>query len=262
MKRPWLAAAALLLGSVAYAQPGAGRPGRPGGGGFGGPGGGMRMPGMRMMNRDVTLSQVPLPTLKAALKLNAAQEKKIDGIRTRAREGMRSLFQMPRQGERPDPKAMEATMKKMEAAGKKSDADIKAVLTPAQRKQVPGLLKEAEALRGSGLPIGVAGGLNLTADQVGKLSAIGKKRSDASAKLFQGNGDPRAAFEKMGKLRDAARKQAMGVLNAKQKAAVEKWEKDNPRGGFGMGGPGGRMGAPGGMGAPGPMARPGGGRGR
>ena len=239
MRRTWLVVGSfVLLGAAAVAQPRAAGGQRP----TGNRQDGMRMPGMRMMNRSLTLSQVPPSTLKAVLGLTAAQEQKIEGVRNKTMQTIRSLMPQSGPGQRPDPKAFEASRPKMEAAFKKADSDILAVLTPAQRKQVPQMLKVMEALRNSGLPMGVAATIKLTPAQIAKLQAIGKERSAATAKLFQGNEDPRAAMQKMGSIRDAAHAKAMSVLNAQQKALVQKWEKEHPR--RAMGGPGGPGGPP------------------
>lgn len=258
MKRVSLFVVGAVLATAASAQP---RPGGPPAMG-GGRQGGMRMPFMRMMDRPLTLSQVPLATLKAVFKLSADQEKKVEGIQQKTMESIRASMPSMQPGQRPDRAAFEKARPKIEAAMKKADADIETVLTPAQRKQVPAMLKEMQALRGAGLPMSLAGSLKLTADQIAKLDKIAKDRAAATAKLFQGNqGDRMAAMQKMGQLRDDARKKAMAVLNAQQKAAVEKWEKEHPRRGFMMGGPGGpggpTMGGPGrpGMGGAGGRQR-------
>lgn len=264
MNRVLIGCAVLVMASSAMAQPG--RPGGQQRAGGGRPGG-MRMPGMRMMDRPLTLSMTPSATLKAVFKLSDDQEKKIAAIQEKAGQDVRGLFPRAERGQRPDQKAIQAAMPKFEARMKKADAEISAVLTPAQRKAVPAMLKEMHALRGAGLPMSLAGSLKLTAAQLAKLDGIGKARSLKQQKAFaemQQSGDPGLAFQQMGQLRDAARKEAMGVLNAQQKAAVEKWEKEHPRrqfggpgmGGPGMGGPGGRMGGPGAPG--GRMGRPGG----
>ncbi len=264
MRKLLTVCAVLVIGAGALAQPG-----RPGGQGQ--PGGrrtgGMRMPGMRMMDRPLTLSATPVPTLKAVFKLSDAQEKKISAIAEKAGQDMRGLFPRMERGQRPDQKAIEAAMPKLEARMKKADADIMKELTPAQRQKAPAMLKEMHALRGAGLPMSLAGSLKLTPAQLTKLQAVAKERSEKLRKLVAGagQGNPGAAMQQFGQLRDDARKKALGALNAQQKAAVEKWEKEHPRAQFGgrmggpggPGGPGGRMGAPGMPGGP----RPGGGRG-
>ena len=264
MKRaPIYALTALLLCSAAIAQPQAGGRQRQGGNRPGG----MRIPGMRMLNRPLTLSQVPLPTLKAVFKLSSAQEQKVQGIQQKAMEEVRALMPRRQPGQPMDRNAFNKLMPKFEAISKKADAQILAVMTPEQKKKVPAMLKEMQVLRGTGLPMSLAGSLRLTADQIAKLDKIAKERSDATAKLFQGNQGGMAAMQQMSALREAARKKALAVLNAQQKAAVEKWEKEHPRRGFmggpGMGGPAmGGPGAPGmGGGRPAGPGRPGGGMG-
>jgi len=264
MKQMLTVCAILVLAGSAWAQPG-GAGGRQRQGGDRRQGG-MRMPGMRMMDRPLTLSGTPGPTLKAVLKLTDAQEKKVSAIQRKAGDDMRGVFPRMERGQRPDQKAIEAVMPKVEARMKKADAEISAVLTPDQRKKAPGLLREMQALRGAALPMSLAGKLKLTPAQLTKLDAVSKARAAKQRKAFDSmgqSGDPAMAMQQMGAIRDNARKQALGALTGPQRAAVEKWEKEHPRnafGGFGgrmggPGGPGGRMGAPGGpggrMGAPG-----------
>ncbi len=258
MRKLLTACAVLAIAGTALAQPG--RPGGPGQPGGRRPGG-MRMPGMRMMDRPLTLSSTPLPTLKTVLKLSDDQAKKIGAIMEKAGQDMRGMFPRMERGQGPDQKAIEAAMPKLEARMKKADADIMKVLTPAQKQKAPAMLKEMHALRGTGLPMSLAGSLKLTPAQLTKLQAVSRERSEKMRKLFAsaGQGNPGAAMQQYGQLRDAARKKAMTVLTAQQKAAVAKWEKDHPR--LRFGGPGGRMGAPGGPGRPGAGGRPGGRRG-
>lgn len=238
MKRGILSTAVVLLAATtAMAQPPAAGGGRREGG--------LRIPGVRMMDRPLTLSQVPPATMKAVFKLSDEQVRKIEAIRSKTMEGLRALMPQRQQGQRPDPRTFEAIRPKIDAAIKKADGEIMAVLTPAQRKQVPAMLKEMQALRNSGLPMSLAGSLKLTPDQIKKLDAIGKERAAALTKLFQqSNQDRMAVMQKMGQIREDARKNALAVLNAQQKAAVDKWEKEHPRRGF-MGGPGAMPGGPG-----------------
>ena len=253
MRKYLTACAVLVIAGSALAQPG--RPGAQGPRGERRTGG-MRMPGMRMMDRPLTLSATPLPTLKAVFKLSAAQETKIGAIMEKAGQDMRGIFPRMERGQRPDQKAIEAAMPKLEARMKQADAEIMKELTPAQKQKVPAMLKEMHALRGSGLPMSLAGSLSLTSAQLAKLEAVGKERNQKLRKISDGSGrtNPGAAMQQIGQLREEARKKAMGALTAQQKAAVEKWEKEHPRAQFG-----GRMGRPGGAGPrSGTQGRPGG----
>lgn len=257
----------LLASAVALAQgPQAGGRQRQGGGRpTGQRQGGMRIPGMRMLDRPLTISQVPGATLKAVFKLTDEQDKKVQDIQSKAMEDIRALMPRPQPGQRFDASAFESIRPKIDAIIKGADQKIMAVLNADQKKRAPALLKEMQALRNSGLPMSLAGSLKLTDAQIAKLEAIGKERSEAMRKLFEGNQDRMAAMQQMGQIREDARKKALGVLNAAQKAAVEKWEKEHPRRAFMGGGPGG-PGGPGMMGGPRPGgpagpdgARPGGG---
>ena len=204
-----------------------GGPGQGGPGGFGGPGGGRGFggPGMRGGPRELTVSRVPVEALASYLNLTDAQQTSIAGI-VDAMQKSRPRPPRPPQDNadgtpppRPTPEEVQAMMQKMQAAGKKADDDITAVLTAPQKAQLPTLLKALTALQAVRFDLAAAPKLKLTDDQVTRLAALGIK-----AKVFQ----------------------VKDILTADQNAVVAA----NPaRGRGGFGGPGG---GPGGRGGRGP----------
>lgn len=265
-----------LPSSIALAQPPGGGGGRGGGGGgFGGGRGQGRMFGQRQMN----VMSVPIEALQAGLKLTGDQKTKITKIQEESRPrfgggggggggrgpggggggrgpggppggppgggGGRGPGGPPGGGGGFDFQAMQA---RMDAGAKK----IEALLTPAQKKALPALVKDVGALRTVGIPAQLYGDLQLTGDQKTKIGTLAKQTQDTMQKQFQsagaggGGGDFRAMMTTMQKMREDTNKKALAYLNAGQKAKVDKYMKANPQRGFGGGG--GRGGGGGGFG--------------
>jgi hypothetical protein len=117
-------------------------------------------------------------------------------------------------------------------------------------------MKELGAFGPAGIPLDILSELKLSADQKSRIVAISEKaQQDMRAKMDEArqNGDFQSIFQIMQSNREAVHKQAMAVLNADQRALVEKFAKEHPMrgpggpGGF-PGGPGGGFGRPGGPG--------------
>jgi hypothetical protein len=174
--------------------------GGPGGPGFGGPpphGRGPHGP------RPASAAFVPVETLTAALKLTPAQAAKVRGVQAKLRAGM----PRPPRPDGPDGPGREFNpppppdFEKMRAQEQAADRDVRAVLTAAQKKALPGLLKEIDDLHAVGIPAGVYPVLRLTAGQKAQVARMAR----------QGHGD------------------ATAVLTAAQKKAVAAYERDHPR---------------------------------
>ena len=285
-----LAAGAALgfIGAVAsigvMAQPPAG--GRPGG--FGQPGGGRRggggQPGGRMFGgRNMTAATTSVSALTAELNLTAKQQQQIKDIQAKFRKDMRAMMPAggpggpggprpggpggpngPRPGGPggpggPRPGGAPFDVQKMQDMASKASTSIEAVLTPAQRKQLPGAVKEIGAIGQAGIPIETLGELKLTSAQKAKISTIGdKSQKDMVSQFRSANGDFQKLRPVIQQLRDKAHTDVLAVLTSSQKSVIDKYEKEHPRRGFGGGGPGG-FGGPGGgrRGGPGgPGGRP------
>ena len=246
----------------------------------------MRMGGVIGRNSVV---MIPVPALAAELKLNAKQQKDINNIQDKLRTDMRAIFQAgrgpggpgmggpggpPRPGGpnvgRPGgpggpgrmggPGGMApASLKKYQDLSNKATNGIEAVLTPAQKKQLPGALKEIGVMRQAGIPVETLGDLKLTSTQRTKIASISDQaQKTMAAKMQAANGDYQSLGAAFQQSQAKTRASVQAVLTAPQKAVIAKYEKDHPRrgfggGGFGGGGGGGRRG--GGPGGPG--GRPG-----
>ncbi|MFY7953166.1 MAG: hypothetical protein ACOVT5_11730 [Armatimonadaceae bacterium] len=241
-------------------EPGQGRrgggqgQGRGGFGGFGGGfgfGGGQRGGGLM----QPTIGTMPMSVLEKALALKPEQKTKIEEIQKKSMEEMRSAFGgFGGGGQRPDPEEMRARFEKMAESRKKVDSDIMAVLDDNQKKQAESLIKDAAVYGQAQLPLELAGELNLTDDQKKQITEmVGKIQKAMQTKMQEAreNQDFESMREVMQQGQQALREKTRALLTADQKAKVEKWEKDNPRGRGGFGGFGRGQGGPGGAGAPG-----------
>jgi len=162
-------------------------------------------------------------------------------------------------GQQPNFEQMRANMEKMRALEDKTVKQIEAVLTDSQRRALPGAMKELGAFGPAGIPLDVLGDLKLSSDQKSRIVAIAEKsQQEMRAKMDEArqSGDFQAIREIMQANRENVHKQVMAVLNADQRALVEKFVKEHPM--RGPGGPGGFPGGPGGFGPGGPGGFPGG----
>jgi hypothetical protein len=221
-----LMTATISTGAIAQAGAGGGGGGRGQGRGFGQGRGGFGGP--------PSLSNISLTYLTAALGLNDEQKTKIQAAQEKVRTDMRAAFQDAGQGG--DRAAMQAKMKEINDQAK---TDIEAVLTDAQKKKVDAVLKDAGTYNGAGIPLDVVPELKLTADQKKKLADIAEaatKEQQATMKDIQDArqaGDNQKAQELMQTMRtsrQAVQEKAQAVLNDEQKASIEKYNKEHPRG--------------------------------
>lgn len=258
-KRIGLLCAGLLLSVItasAIAQP------PPGGGGPGGRQG--RGPGGfgRMGMGGGGVVNTPISALEYGLKLTAKQKTDIVKIQTGVREQMRSLFQPPQGGGQPGGppnfEAMRQNFEKMRELNERESKKIEAMLTPAQKKALPGLLKDVQTLNQTSIPVELMGELKLTADQMKQLTAIAEeaqKQMREKMQEAQQSGNFGAMREMMQQMREETEGKAESVLTDDQRVKVAQYKKDHPQrpGGFGFGGPGGPGGPrPGGPGGPPP----------
>ncbi len=136
-----------------------------------------------------------------------------------------------------------ADIKKLQDLSAKATSSIEAVLTPAQKKELPGVIKEVVALRSAGIPLDTLGDLKLTSAQKSKIVSL----SDAAQKDMDAKRKAGGDFRSM--MQDSRKKthdSVLATLTQPQKAVVDKFEKEHPRRGFGAGG--GGFGGPGGGG--------------
>ena len=116
-----------------------------------------------------------------------------------------------------DPMARQEAAQKLQAANKKSEDDITAVLTDDQKTKLPAFMKETQALVGAGLPAPALGDLKLTDDQKKQIVALtDKMQSD-----LQGlKGQERGAKQR--ELRKDVTEKTMALLTTEQKATLAK----------------------------------------
>jgi hypothetical protein len=218
---------AVSISTVAIAQGGGG-----GGRGFGGQGRGGFGGGF---GGAPTLSNLPLPYMKAALSLTDDQNTKIQAVQEKVRTDMQALRQPDASGQRPDRATMMAKMKDINDQAAK---DIEAVLTEAQTKKVALVLKEAGSYSAVGIRLEVVPDLKLTADQKAKLATIAADATKAQEATQKDIADARAAqdqqkmqeiFQTMQTARTATHEKALAVLTDDQKAIITKYDQDHPR---------------------------------
>lgn len=240
-------------------SPPGGPQGRPGGGFGGGGGQGFRQGGRGGPRMPASLASLPIPVLVSNLSLTSAQQGEIQKIHEKLAADVKTMFPQQAQGQaRPDMKAMQALMEKMQAKNKEFSAKIDAKLTASQRKLVPDLLKDAGFFNQAGIPLEMRKDLALTSTQKTAISSIvdsSRKAMQAKMQGMQPSGDREAFGKMMQQSRKDMQDKVQSKLTAKQKAQVDKYVKDHPR--RGRGGPGGPEG-PGGPGGPGGGPRSGG----
>ena len=221
-----VAALVAFAASSAFAQPGGGGFGR---GGFGG----------GTPDPTTYLGQEPV---QKELELSGEQKTKVTELADSARQARRELFQNA-QGGGGDFQEMQKKMTEMAEANKKKVGEILAppqvarldeiMLQVALSQSAPGALSQASN----------AEKLGLTAEQKQKIADLVQKNQEKMGELFQNaQGDFQGMQEKMTKLREEQKTDAMAVLTAEQKDKLEKLQGKKfdtasiqLRGGFGGG---------------------------
>jgi len=190
---------------------------------------------------------VPAEALAGPLKLTADQKTKIAASQEKFTKDRTALMAPDANGQRPNFQEIGPKIQDLTAQTQK---DIEAVLTDDQKKMLPAVLKDFQALQGAGIPAGVVGDLKLTADQKTKIAEIAKaSQAEIAAKRQElGQGGDRAALRQaMQDMQKAEHDKIVAVLTDTQKTTLEKYLKDHPqRAGFGGGNrrPGGAGGNP------------------
>jgi Spy/CpxP family protein refolding chaperone len=198
---------AFVVSLPAFAQAPA-APGQPGQGQGRGQG--------RRGQRGVSLATIPVDALDSAVKLKADQRTKIQAIQDKLRTDSQAL--RPQPGSPPDP----ANRDKMREMNQKAIADIEAILTTEQKDKLKTAMAEMGTLRSVGIPLALAGSLKLTDDQKKKIADISKEIREKMQNGGQG-ADRRALMQE-------GRTKVEAILTAEQKAAIEKYNKEHPRG--------------------------------
>jgi Spy/CpxP family protein refolding chaperone len=195
----------MTLGMVALAQ-------RPGGQG---------LPRQLGMGR-LSLVAVPVEILDTSLKLSADQKSKIADIQAKYREEARAL--RPAQGGPPNPAATRENMQKIRQLAEQANQQIQAALNNDQKAKVPALLEEFGALQTAGIPLPLLPELKLTDDQKKQILEVAKTTRDQVQAMSR---EERRA--KGRQMMMEARTKINNILTGVQKAAIEKWNRENPR---------------------------------
>lgn len=253
MRKQALGAALMLAGVLAagsaIAQPPPGGPPP-----FGGPGGRFGRPG----GGPISVADVPIEALTAGLDLSASQTARIKEIQKQDHEERDDLmFQPAGGGGRPDPEVIQQAMQKIQALNKKTEDRVKPLLSTEQKKKLPELLSEVDAMRAGGIPAELYGPLQLTTAQKQRIVQISKqsrKQMQLRMDEARSSGDFQSMRQVMQENRQQSRDRIQAVLTPEQKAIVAKYIQDHPRPRRGPGGPP----PDGGPGGPPPGGGPGG----
>jgi hypothetical protein len=165
--------------------------------------------------RGASLATLPVKTLDSILKLTADQKTKVTAIQEKYAADAKPLRPTP--GQPADP----ANTAKLRELGQQASKDIEAVLTADQKTKWADARKDFALFAAAGIPPALYGELKLSADQKTKLEALAKETAEKTRGLAP---DQRRAANQ------EARQKAADILTADQKAAIEKYRKENPRG--------------------------------
>jgi len=227
---------------------------------------------------QVSVTTIPVAVLDANLKLTEDQRTKILGVQEKLRKDRQALFPRPGRnpggpegsggpgdpGGPPDRETMQRNFSKMREADERATKEMEAVLTEAQQKRLPDLLKDARLFQSVGLPMEMIDGLKLADKQKKQLDDIATDAQQRLADKMQEarqSGDFGALREVMQESRRETHAKAIGILTSGQKARLDRFVKDHPQPpDGGRPGPGG-FGPPPGAFAPPPGGGPGGGPG-
>ena len=184
-----------------------------------------------------SLATTPHEFLKIRLALSADQDKKIADIQTSFRGSMRPGGRGPMGwGGGPGPMGQggpgpmgQGERGGLRQADQAASSRIESLLTDEQKKDLPSVLAEVEALRAAGLPLEVYSSLKLTADQEKAISAIGsgiRPQARAQGATDQNRPDPR-------QIRESTRTKIRALLNDKQRLVLAEYMVDHHGPGFG-----------------------------
>lgn len=164
----------------------------------------------------VSLAQIPLSALNAAVSLTAEQKTKIEAIYTKLQAEQKNLLPTP--GTPREPGAMRETMQKLAEMNRQASQEIEAVLTPKQKEKLPELRRKLALVRAAGIPLQAYDELKLTDDQIKQIVDIGeatqKKMRESLASGARG---------RLMEIRREAREKTLAVLTAEQKQILLKY---------------------------------------
>jgi Spy/CpxP family protein refolding chaperone len=209
-----LAVVALCTAAQAQRGPGGRGPGRGGPGfGFGGGDASLSMMYGMLLNS---------PKVQKELDLIDDQTAKIKEANDKTRKAMSDLWSGMRDLSPEDRQAkMEEIGKKMQALGEEAKKTIETTLLPNQLARLKGIAIQVAGVRALS-DKGVQKDLKFSDDQTAKIKSIGEDFGKKMREAFTPGGDWQEMRTKMDELRKENEKQLLDVLNADQKAALEK----------------------------------------
>jgi uncharacterized membrane protein len=189
----------------------------------------------------MSLVDLPPAVLQAGLKLTDSQKTKIARIQEKFQQARKDLMPLPEEAP-PDPESMRDNMEKLRSLHQQATKDIEAVLTTSQKKAIPTVLREIQALRMAGIPAELLGTLKLSDDQRKQIASIVQQAQQETRQKMDAarqSGDRNAMRDIMEQSRQDIHDKAMAVLTDDQKAQVEKFVAEHPLppGGPGFGPP-------------------------
>ncbi len=128
---------------------------------------------------------------------------------------------------------MQKFFAQMRARQKKQAEQIMALLTPAQKREVPALLQRMKLYNMAGLPVDLIGKLHLSHAQAVKISSeIAPMRQHAMETMRKDmqSGNMQAGFESMRSSQAAIQSKVNSLLTAHQRALVQQFRSAHPMG--------------------------------
>jgi Spy/CpxP family protein refolding chaperone len=172
--------------------------------------------------RGVSLAQIPLSALDAAVHLSADQKSKIGAIHTKLQSELQNLLPTP--GTPPEPGAMREALQKRAELNRKASQEIESLLTSEQKAKLPELIRKLTLMRAAGIPLMVYDELKLTNDQIKKIIDIGETAQKQMREALS-SGDR----NKFREIRREAQQKTLNVLTAEQKEILQKFSPMRPR---------------------------------
>ena len=191
-----------------------------------------------MMND--ALINAPIEALTFGLKLSNVQQAKIAGIQASVHAKVSGF--LPQPGGQMDFTKLQEGFEKIRRIDDEETKRIEGLLTAAQKKVLPAVLKEIRMLESAGIPPALMGKLSLTTTQKREISRVtnrSQKEMQERLKEVQQDGDFEAMRGVMQKAQEQQQAASMKVLTPAQNKTVASYLKSHPQpqGGFGGFGP-------------------------
>ena len=187
----------------------------------------------RQNARVVHLSDLSVSAMTQGLKLTDEQKTKIQAILDKRAADYKELVLPPDQQGKSE--AVQAANQKRQEIANKSDSDIEAALTDDQKKTLPDFKRNLQVIQQAGLPLDVAGDLNLTEEQRTKIVAQARENQRTmrqKATEAQQSGTAMTAEARTAMLKEN-RDKILALLTPEQRATLDNYSKSHPARGTG-----------------------------